>query len=135
MKYYSNYRKIPLFEKYKCDGCNTSKIFLTPPEDELYKSEITGGNISTWRAEIKYMKFLKNHEVLPKIQALDHIMGTMIHSNKFDHTHYEYKRLWKEYNNLLDDYNELINEIDETEKLIKQYLTELDKRHNQAKNK
>ena len=31
-----NAKSTPYFEKYKCDFCSTSKILLTPPEDEVY---------------------------------------------------------------------------------------------------
>lgn len=97
------------------------------PEDEPYKSEMTGGNIATWRAELAYLKHIKRCEIMPKIQAYEHLLGTMIHSNQFDHTHYEYKRLWKEYNNVLNEYNELIDEIDDTNNMIKTYIEDKDK--------
>ena len=31
-----NLKTTPYFEKYKCDGCSSSKIILTPPYDDVY---------------------------------------------------------------------------------------------------
>lgn len=104
------------------------------PEDEPYKSEMTGGNISTWRAEIALMKHIKRCEIEPRIQAYYHLAGTMHHSKKHNPDSYEAKRLYQEYKNAQDDLDEIIYEIKDTENLLKNYIDQKDKA-NKARNK
>ena len=103
------------------------------PEDEPYKSEMTGGNISTWRAELALMKHIKHCEIEPKIAALRHVYFTMAHSKKYNAKSYEAKRLFKEYMNLLDELAEINAEIQDTEMTIKTYIDTKDK-VNKARN-
>lgn len=104
------------------------------PEDKQYQSEITGGNIATWRAEIAYLKHIKRCEIQPKIKAYEHLIGTMIHSQQLDRSHYEYKRILDEYQNLTEEYGAITNEINDTTNLITQYIEDKEKAY-KAKNK
>lgn len=97
------------------------------PEDEEFKSEMTGGNISTWRAELALMKHIKRCEIEPKIAALRHLYFTMAHSKKYNAKSYEARRLFKEYMNLLADLDEINAEIEDTKRTITTYIEAKDK--------
>jgi hypothetical protein len=97
------------------------------PEDEEFKSEMTGGNISTWRAEVAVMKHIKRCEIEPKIAALRHVYFTMAHSKQYNPKSYEARRLFREYQNLLDDLDEINAEIKDTENLLKDYIESKDR--------
>lgn len=104
------------------------------PEDKDFKSEMIGGNLATWRAEIAYLKHVKRCEIEPRIQAYYHLAGTMHHSKQHNPNSYEAKRLYQEYKNAMDDLDEINNEITETNKMIQEYCQQLDKIHNKVKN-
>lgn len=97
------------------------------PEDEEFKSEMTGGNISTWRAELALMKHIKRCEIEPKIAALRHLYFTMAHSKKYNAKSYEARRLFNEYMNLLADLDEINAEIEDTKRTITTYIEAKDK--------
>ena len=104
------------------------------PEDDPYKSELTGGNISTWRAELKLLKHIKRCETEPKIAALRHVFFTMKHSKQYNSKSYEAKRLFQEYINLLNELEEINAQIKDTEQTITTYIEAKDK-ISKAKNK
>ena len=105
------------------------------PEDEEYKSEFIGGELATWRAEIKYMKYIKRCELEPRAQAYYHLAGTMRHSKQHNPKSYEAKRLCQEYKNIMDTIDDINEEINKTQVMIEEYCRQLDKIHNKAKNK
>lgn len=69
------------------------------PIDNDFKSENTGKQIAQMRAEIDLIKKIKMFEIIPGIKAMKHVLGTMVHSSKYNEFSYEANRLKREIQN------------------------------------
>ena len=72
------------------------------PDDEDFMSEKTGCFIAESRAHQKYLKFVKNCEILPKLEALNHLKSTLAVWES-DTPNYFSRRLNSEIKNLEED--------------------------------
>ena len=72
---------------------NNGPIFIGEafchPQDEDMMSPRTGQEIAYKRAKIKQLQHMRNFEIKPKLAALKHLYGCMIHSSKFNPESYE----------------------------------------------
>ena len=78
------------------------------------------------RAEIKYLKHVKNHEIIPGLKALKQLYYSMNKSNNFNPKAYESKMLYRQIQHKENDLiaiNEMI--ADNTDEL-KTYIKETD---------
>ena len=83
-------------------------------QDKDVISERTGMAIAEFRAQINILQNYKNNVLRPSLDALKHLMSTMVQSPKFNPTSYEAKRIEKEMNNYrqeIDDINSTINSV------------------------
>ncbi len=71
-------------------------------EPEDFMSEKTGCFIAESRAHQKYLKFVKNCEILPKLEALNHLKSTLVVWES-DTPNYFLRRLNSEIKNLEED--------------------------------
>lgn len=95
--------------------------------DRDFMSERTGTHIAYIRAYIDYLKYVRDCEQVPRIDALTHYYGTMKHSNSFNEKSYEAKRLFKEIQNAEEDLNAIRELISINRKDLQLYLSEKDK--------
>lgn len=108
------------------DGQNTFVgIAKCSPEDKEagYQSEYTGCDIAEKRAHIKVLQHIKNNQIIPQIQAYEHLISTMIKSTRFNPKSYEFQRIKAEYDNLIKQYEEIKKQIAWTYHDITSYLT------------
>ena len=96
------------------------------PDDEDFMSEKTGCFIAESRAHQKYLKFVKNCEILPKLEALNHLKSTLAVWES-DTPNYFSKRLNSEIKNLEEDLMMCKRAIDNEQQYLHGYIKEKDK--------
>lgn len=96
------------------------------PNDEDFKSERTGQHIAYMRAYIDYLKYVRDYEERPRLNALKHLYGTMKHSSHFNPDSYEARRLMKEIKNAQVDFDTVSDLIDMYRKDLATYIEEKD---------
>lgn len=104
------------------------------PEDEEFKSHLTGGIIAQTRAEIDLIKQINKYEIRPAIAALKHVYCTMTHSKKYNPKSYEAIRLKKEIAHLMDEFDENKQLIKELQAQLKTYIEDKDNFYKKIKN-
>ena len=97
------------------------------PEDQDMMSEKTGLHIAEERAYIEFLQHIKNNEIKPQLEILNHLCSTMNNSKKLNPNSYEYKRILKEIKNLESDLDFYIDYIATEEAVLKSYIDEKDK--------
>lgn len=96
------------------------------PDDEDFMSEKTGCFIAESRAHQKYLKFVKNCEILPKLEALNHLKSTLaVWEN--DTPNYFSRRLNSEIKNLEEDLMMCKRAIANEQQYLHGYIKEKDK--------
>ena len=96
------------------------------PDDEDFMSEKTGCFIAESRAHQKYLKFVKNCEILPKLEALNHLKSTLA-VQESDTPNYFSRRLNSEIKNLEEDLIMCKRAIDNEQQYLHGYIKEKDK--------
>lgn len=86
-------------------------------------SEYTGCEIAERRCKIKILQHIKNNQIIPQIQAYEHLISTMLNSKQLDPQSYEFKRIKAEYDNLLNQYTAIKNKIKYSQSKLKEYIT------------
>lgn len=89
-------------------------VAICHPNDQDFKTELTGAIIAEYRAEIDICRKIRDYELRPGLMALNHVLGTMTKSKHFNPKSYEAKRLIKEINRYkkeIEDTNDLIAEL------------------------
>lgn len=104
-------------------------------KDRDFISQRTGEHIAYTRAYIDYLKYIYTYELKPKLEALNHLRGTMAHSKNYYPNGYMGKRLKKEIQNIETDI-ETIKDLIEIQKAdLKLYIDEKDKFYNSQRKK
>lgn len=96
------------------------------PVDFDMISEKTGLYIAEQRASIQFYQHIKNNEIKPQLQVLNHLCSTMWNSKNLNQKSYEFKRILKEINNLENDLITINNVIADTKETLKTYIDEKD---------
>ena len=65
------------------------------PNDIDMVSERTGCEIAFRRAKIEYLRTVRDAEIKPALQALQHLYGCMVHSTNFSANSYEARTIRK----------------------------------------
>ena len=99
------------------------------PEDQDVKSKLTGETIAEYRALIKYIKFVRDYELRPQLQALNHLYHCMKNSKHFNKKSYEAKSLFRQIHLLEKDIEEIQGIIKTTEIDLQNYITKKEKDH------
>lgn len=94
------------------------------PDDSVFMSQLTGGIIAEYRAEIDLIKKINNYEIKPGIVALKHVYCTMLHSTHYNSKSYEAIRIKKELAHLMDELEENKNAIKEIKATLDNYIKE-----------
>lgn len=105
------------------------------PDDVDFLSEKTGCFIAESRAHQKYLKFVKNNEILPKLEALNHLKSTL-KPWEGPAPNYFYVRLESEIRNLEEDLMMCKKALKNEQDYLRGYIKEKDKlyRYVRAKN-
>ena len=104
------------------------------PDDEDFMSEKTGSFIAESRAHQKYLKFVKNCEILPKLEALNHFKSTLI-PWEGDKPNYFYRRLESEIKNLEEDLAICKKALNNEQSYLRGYIKEKDKLYRRIRSK
>lgn len=86
-------------------------------------SEYTGCEIAERRCKIKILQHIKNNQIIPQIQAYEHLISTMLNSKQLNPQSYEFKRIKAEYDNLLNQYTAIKNKIKYSQSKLKEYIS------------
>ena len=101
-------------------------VAICHPDDKDMQSKLTGQEIAKRRAKIECYIHIKENEILPKIEILNHLIGTMTHSKNFNPKSYEIKRVRAELQNLKDDLTTINEELAEERVGLKLFLVQKD---------
>lgn len=85
-------------------------------------SEYTGCEIAERRCKIKILQHIKNNQIIPQIQAYEHLISTMLNSKQLNPQSYEFKRIKAEYDNLLNQYTAIKNKIEYSQSKLREYI-------------
>ena len=85
-------------------------------------SEYTGCEIAERRCKIKILQHIKNNQIIPQIQAYEHLISTMLNSKQLNPQSYEFKRIKVEYDNLLNQYTAIKNKIKYSQSKLREYI-------------
>ena len=97
------------------------------PDDRDCMSEFTGCEIAEKRAKIKILQHIKNNQIIPQIQAYEHLISTMLNSKQLNPQSYEFKRIKAEYDNLLAQYTNIKEKIKCSKNELREYLINKEK--------
>ena len=86
-------------------------------------SEFTGCEIAERRCKIKILQHIKNNQIIPQIQAYEHLISTMLNSKQLNPQSYEFKRIKAEYDNLLNQYTAIKNKIKYSQSKLREYIS------------
>lgn len=92
------------------------------PDDWDCMSEYTGCEIAERRCKIKILQHIKNNQIIPQIQAYEHLISTMLNSKQLNPQSYEFKRIKAEYDNLLKQYTAIKNKIKYSQSKLREYI-------------
>ena len=87
-------------------------------------SEYTGCEIAERRCKIKILQHIKNNQIIPQIQAYEHLISTMLNSKQLNPQSYEFKRIKAEYDNLLNQYTAIKNKIKYSQSKLREYIAD-----------
>ena len=85
-------------------------------------SEYTGCEIAERRCKIKILQHIKNNQIIPQIQAYEHLISTMLNSKQLNPQSDEFKRIKTEYDNLLNQYTAIKNKIKYSQSKLREYI-------------
>lgn len=108
-----------LVDKYENTFIGTA---VCHSEDKDFKSEKIGCEIACIRAEINYLKYIKNYEIAKEIKTLKHFLSTIEQSKKYNPDLYENKMLRKAIENKELEYEALKEMIQKKENELSEYL-------------
>lgn len=97
------------------------------PDDKDMESERTGLTIAEARAHIKLLKFIKNHEIQPVIDACQHLLKNIQSSKHHNPKAYESCMLRSQLAHWEAKLAEIKTDIADEEKYLKEYITQKDK--------
>lgn len=95
--------------------------------DREFQSEKTGCQIALYRAELAYLKHVRDNEIKPAIKTLKHLYYTMKQSTHFNENSYENKMVWKSIYRQQFDLDVINKMIVEKRKNLRDYLDEKEK--------
>lgn len=97
-------------------------VAMCLPEDEEFKSEMTGCEIALARAQIKLLTEIRDSELKPSIKALKHLQGCMQQSPRFNKESYENQSLRREIRRLENLLATTNQELAEVKQGLKDYI-------------
>lgn len=96
------------------------------PQDKPYANAYTGYTIAECRLNIDYARQHIEYDLKPQLFILNHLLGTMKKSPRFNPESYEAKRIYAERQNILDDIEQFKSYIEATKDYLHDYIIEKD---------
>lgn len=81
------------------------------PEDMEHMSESVGTSLAEQRVYRKYLKFIKEFEIKPRLAGLNQLLYSMNTSKKFSPKGYEVKMLYRQIRICQDDLTQITEDI------------------------
>ena len=104
-------------------------------DDEDFMSERTGMFIAESRANIALWQHMKNNEIKPQIQVLEHVMASWRNSKNYNPASFEAKSLRNQIKAKTRDYNELKHRIAMEQEYLRDYIKNKEIVHNKLRNR
>lgn len=110
------------------DGVNEFiGIAMCCDDDKDMISEKTGCTIALFRAEIAYYKHMRDNEIKPALNALNHLKSIITSNSKFNPKSYEYRRLISQINQKEDDLTVIKKLLKDKREELKEYIDSKEK--------
>ena len=106
--------------KYVCGEARVA------PQDKPYANAFTGYAIAECRLNIDYARKHIEYDLKPQLFILNHLLGTMAKSPRFNPNSYEAKRIYAERQNILDDIEQFKSYIEATKDYLHDYIVNKD---------
>lgn len=103
------------------------------PEDEKFASERTGCTIAELRARLKMLKYMKNGQLKPILEAFKHTMSCMKMSKHFNTRSYEARMIRRKIKQYETDLENIQKEIEVCNNNLKTYIDGKDKIYKKLK--
>lgn len=97
------------------------------PDDADFQSELTGSFIAELRANIKCLKFMKNHEIRSQLVALNHTLGCIKMSQKYDPNCHAVKTLQRQIYLTTEELTTIKQQIATLEQELNTYIANKEK--------
>lgn len=95
-------------------------------EDKQFANKYTGLTIAELRMNLDYAKQHIEYDLKPQLFILNHLLGTMKKSPRFNPESYEAKRIFAERQNIIDDIEQFKNWSQATRDYLKEYIEHKD---------
>lgn len=97
------------------------------PDDIDMMSEKTGCQIAQWRAELDFYIHVRDNELKPQIQAVNHLLSMMSQRKDFNPKSRDAKMMYSFYRQKENDLAVIKDMIATKKQMLKEYIEEKDK--------
>lgn len=134
--HYFNENGLSVFNIYYKDKKFTGQAQCAK-EDEDMKSERTGLTIAEAKAAIKLLIFIRDYEIKPQLNILNHLYGNMTTSKYFNSNSYEARMIRSQIRAIEKELATINNDLADERKFLKDYIEGKEKMYQKlrAKNK
>lgn len=108
------------------DNKHIKGVAKVADEDKSFANKYTGLTIAEQRMNIDYIKQHIEYDLKPQLFILNHLLGTMRQSPRFDPNSYEAKRIFAERQNILDDIASFKKLMETTRISLRKYIEKKD---------
>jgi hypothetical protein len=102
-------------------------------EDKDFKSERIGMTIAEARAEINFLQYIRDNEIMPALKALKHLYSNMKTSKYFNLYSYETRMLRRQICIKENDLIAVKQEINSRKQFITEYIKQKDELHDKLR--
>lgn len=114
-----------------CTLTDKDKTFIgtaiCAPDDIDMMSEKTGCQIAQWRAELNFYIHIRDNELKPQIQVLNHLLSTVSQRYDFNSKSHDAKMMYSLYRQKENDLAVIKDMIAMRKQMLKEYIEEKDK--------
>lgn len=97
------------------------------PQDKDFCSEKTGSAIAEMRAQIKLLTHIRDNELRPAYNAINHLYSSLSQGLKYNENSHEFKVVRRELFKLKNQLDTVSKEIVSVKKSLSAYISEKDK--------
>ena len=108
------------------DNKHIKGVAKVAEEDKKFANKYTGLTIAELRMNLDYAKQHIEYDLKPQLFILNHVLGTMKKSPRFNPNSYEAKRICAERQNIIDDIGQFKEWAQTTRDYLKTYIEHKD---------
>lgn len=108
------------------DNKHIKGVAKVAEEDKKFANKYTGLTIAELRMNLDYAKQHIEYDLKPQLFILNHVLGTMKKSPRFNPESYEAKRILAERQNIIDDIGQFKEWAQTTRDYLKTYIEHKD---------